>query len=72
MGFVIVALLSIKLISIALHKYHGYAYFAAFGFLVSSVISVIPPLASVYDTVLNFVIAAAGAAISYILMKKTA
>lgn len=70
-GFVIVAVLSIKLISIAIHKYHGYAYFAAFGFLVSSVVSVIPTLTSAYEIFLNFVIAAAGAVLSYILMKKT-
>lgn len=70
-GFLIVSLLTIKLVHTALKKFHGQTYFAAFGFLVSSMICVFPGIQTGLSLVINLILFAAGTAFAYILMKKT-
>lgn len=70
-GFVIVSLLTIKLVHIALNKFHGQTYFAAFGFLVSSMVCVFPGFQTGAALIVSLLLFATGTAFAYILMKKT-
>lgn len=68
LGAAVFALITIKLISIAFNRWHGYAYFAAFGFLLSTLISVFPRSGTPIDIIFFIV----GIIAVYIFMKKTA
>lgn len=59
LGAVVFFLLTIKLAHMAFEKFHGYAHFAAFGFLLSSMIGVFPGVHHFTD-ILLFVFGAAG------------
>jgi len=52
LGAVIFFVATIKLINMAFEKFHGYAYFTAFGFLLSTMAAVYPGIESVGDIVL--------------------
>lgn len=52
LGAVIFFVATVKLINMAFAKFHGYAYFAAFGFLLSTMIAVYPGINSILDIVL--------------------
>lgn len=69
-GFITVLLLSIKFVNFALNKFRGYTYFAAFGFLVSSVVSAIPSISSVADAFINAALLFVGGISSYLLVKR--
>lgn len=70
LGFVTALLLSIKLVSVALKKYRSYTYFAAFGFLLSSVVSIFPPILSLTDLFIDLFLVFAGSFLSYFLVKR--
>lgn len=70
LGFITALLLSIKLVSVALKKYRGYTYFAAFGFLLSSVVSIFPPILSLTDLFIDLFLVFAGSFLSYFLVKR--
>lgn len=55
LGAVIFFIATVKLINMAFAKFHGYAYFAAFGFLLSTMVAVFPGINSFAD-VLIFVV----------------
>ncbi len=61
LGAVTFLLTSIKLINLAFERLHGYAHFAAFGFLLSSVVGVFPGIEHITDVFLFI----AGALIIY-------
>ncbi|MBE6964422.1 MAG: DUF368 domain-containing protein [Ruminococcaceae bacterium] len=52
LGAGIILLATIKLINLAFEKLHGYAHFAAFGFLLSSVVGVFPGIEHITDIIL--------------------
>lgn len=52
LGIAVFALASIKLVSSAFERFHGYAYYASLGFLLSTMISVIPEKCSLVDIIL--------------------
>lgn len=52
LGAGIFLLATIKLINLAFEKLHGYAHFAAFGFLLSSVVGVFPGMEHITDVIL--------------------
>ncbi len=52
LGAGIILLATIKLINLAFEKLHGYAHFAAFGFLLSSVVGVFPGIEHITDVIL--------------------
>ena len=52
LGAVVFLLTTIKLINLAFEKLHGYAHFAAFGFLLSSVVGVFPGIEHITDVFL--------------------
>lgn len=52
LGAVIFFITTVKLVNMAFAKFHGYAYFAAFGFLLSTMIAVYPGINSILDIVL--------------------
>lgn len=52
LGAVVFFLLTVKLVNLAFEKFHGYAHFAAFGFLLSSMIGVFPGLRHFTDILL--------------------
>lgn len=70
-GFVITSLLTIKLVSIAFNKFHGYAHFAALGFLLSSVLSVFPGFTSGIYQIVNLLLFVFGAFLVFLFMKKS-
>lgn len=70
-GFVIVSLLTVKLINMAFNKFHGYAHFAAFGFLIASVMSVFPGFESGIPQIINLLLFVIGAALVFTFMKKS-
>lgn len=70
-GFLLFSLLSIKLVHTALKKFHGQTYFAAFGFLLSSMISVFPGFNNGLKLIIDILLFVVGALASYALMKKT-
>lgn len=57
LGAVIFLLATVKLINLAFEKLHGYAHFAAFGFLLSTMVSVFPRIEHITDIIL-FVVGA--------------
>lgn len=69
-GFAAIFLLSVKLVSLVLNKFRGYTYFAAFGFLLSSVVSTIPSVSSLTGALIDFALLFVGGSLSYILLKK--
>lgn len=71
LGFAIVSLTFVKLINMAFKKFHGYAYFAALGFLLSSMIAVFPGLRAGWYLVTDIILVIVGAAAVYCFMKKT-
>ena len=70
-GFLIASLLTIKLINIAFKKFSGFAHYAAFGFLISSFISVFPGFEFNLLQIINSVLFIMGAVFVYLFMKKT-
>lgn len=52
LGAVIFFIATVKLINMAFEKFHGYAYFAAFGFLLSTMVAVFPGINSILDVML--------------------
>lgn len=52
LGAVLFFLLTIKLVNLAFEKFHGYAHYAAFGFLLSSMLGVYPGYAHFTDILL--------------------
>lgn len=71
LGFIIVSLATVKLINTAFKKFHGYAYFAALGFLLSSMIAVFPGLRSGWHLITDIILIIIGAISVYCFMKKT-
>lgn len=67
LGGAVFLLLTLHLINLAFKNYHGYAYFASMGFLIATLISVIPGVPGILDIVLFL----AGGASVYMLIKKT-
>ena len=61
LGAVLFFLLTIKLVNLAFEKYHGYAHFAALGFLLASAVGIFPGITRVTDLLLF----AAGFALLY-------
>ena len=70
-GFVITSLLIIKLVNIAFNKFHGFAHFAAFGFLLASVVSVFPGFENGFIQIINCILFAIGAITVFMFMKKS-
>ncbi len=71
LGFIIVSLATVKLINSAFKRFHGYAYFAALGFLLSSMIAVFPGLRTGWYLITDVFLVIIGAAAVYCFMKKT-
>ena len=69
-GFVIVSLLTVKLVNMAFNKFHGYAHYAALGFLISSVVSVFPGLSNGLSQIINLILFVIGALAVFYFMKK--
>ncbi len=70
LGFIIVSILTIKLINTAFNKYHGYAYFTALGFLLSSVVSVFPGIRGGFNLITDIFLLIIGLIIVYTFMRK--
>lgn len=70
-GFLISSLLSLKLINMAFKKFSGFTHYAAFGFLVSSIIAVFPGFEFNFVQIINLILFIIGAVSVYIFMKKT-
>ena len=70
-GFLIASLLSLKLINMAFKKFGGFTHYAAFGFLVSSIVSVFPGFEFNFIQIINTILFVVGAVLVYIFMKKT-
>ena len=51
-GAVALFVTTVKLVNAAFEKFHGYAYFTAFGFLISTIVSVFPGVNSIGDILL--------------------
>lgn len=69
LGFFSVSLIIIKLVHICLNKFHGQTYFAAFGFLIASVLPVIPIMLTFFEWILSILLAFIGALLSYFMLK---
>lgn len=69
-GFLIVSLLTVKLVNAAFNKFHGYAHFAALGFLLSSVVSVFPGVENNTAQIINLLLFVIGAIFVFLFMKK--
>ena len=67
LGAVVFFLLIIRVVNFAFQTFHGYAHFAAFGFLLSSMVGVFPGIRHVTDILLFLL----GAAILYFFQKFT-
>lgn len=52
LGAVVLFVTTVKLVNAAFEKFHGYAYFTAFGFLISTIVSVFPGVNSIGDILL--------------------
>lgn len=70
-GFLIASLLSLKLINMAFKNFGGFTHYAAFGFLVSSIVAVFPGFEFNYMQIINSILFIIGAVLVYIFMKKT-
>lgn len=68
-GFVIAALLIIKIVDVLFRKFHGFAYYAVFGFLLGSMVMVFPGLRGGGAMVLDFLLLVASAVVTYIAMR---
>ena len=71
LGFIILSLTTVKLINAAFKRFHGYAYFAALGFLLSSMIAVFPGLRTGWYLATDVILFAIGTVSVYFFMKKT-
>ena len=69
-GFITASLLTVKLVNIAFSKFHGYAHYAALGFLISSVVSVFPGFESGTAQIINLLLFVTGAIAVFMFMKK--
>ena len=67
LGALVFILLTLKLINMAFKKHHGYSYYAAFGFLFATLLSVIPKSISLVQAFLFIV----GIISVYLFMKYT-
>ncbi len=54
-GIIITFIATVKLINFAFTRFHGYAYFASFGFLISSVLTVYPSAVNMVDILMLIV-----------------
>ena len=70
-GFLIASLLSLKLINMAFKKFAGFTHYAAFGFLVSSIVAVFPGFEFSFIQIINTLLFVIGGVLVYIFMKKT-
>lgn len=68
-GAVITAILTIKLVNMAFKKFAGYAHYAAFGFLISSFVSVFPGIRNGMLAVIDVCLLVAGGIFVYIFLK---
>ena len=67
LGGAVFLLMSLHLINLAFQKLHGYAYFASMGFLIATLVSVVPGIPGIVDAILFL----AGGLGVYMFMKKT-
>ena len=68
-GFVLISLLIVKLVHMAFNKFHGYAHYAALGFLLSSVVSVFPGFSEGTTQIINLLLFVAGTLGVFYFMK---
>ncbi|MBE7039076.1 MAG: DUF368 domain-containing protein [Ruminococcaceae bacterium] len=71
LGFLIIAVLLVKLLNIAFKKYHGFASYGALGFLISSIIAVYPGTRQGIGLIIDIFLLIIGSLFVYIFMKKT-
>lgn len=71
LGFLIIAVLLVKLLNVAFKKYHGFASYGALGFLISSIIAVYPGTRQGTGLLIDIILLIIGSIFVYTFMKKT-
>ncbi len=69
-GALITAILLVKLVNMAFKKFSGFAHYAAFGFLISSIVAVFPGFRGGLYTVVDLILFAVGAVSVYWFLSK--
>lgn len=69
-GFITISLLTVKLVNMAFNKFHGYAHYAALGFLISSVVSVFPGFENGIAQIINLSLFVIGTIAVFMFMRK--
>ncbi len=69
-GFLLVTILTVKIVNIAFSKFHGYSHYAALGFLASSFVSVFPGFENGFIQIINLILFVVGIMAVFLFMKK--
>lgn len=70
LGALITAILLVKIVNMAFKKFAGYAHYAAFGFLASSIVSVFPGFRDGIYAVIDIILFLLGTVFVYLFLKK--
>lgn len=70
LGALITAILLVKIVNMAFKKFAGYAHYAAFGFLASSIVSVFPGFRDGIYAVIDIILFLLGIVFVYLFLKK--
>lgn len=70
LGALITAILLVKIVNMAFKKFAGYAHYAAFGFLASSIVSVFPGFRDGIYAVIDIILFLLGTVFVYFFLKK--